>query len=102
MSEIVTGCNFVFLSHFQTLIREVEEKEVSSQQHERDASRCTVLCDVAFTRIYHLLFEIIARYIYELADHTRHCFSASAAAHKTGLDGAGTPRDVRKFGKGAL
>lgn len=56
MSEIVTGCNFVFVSYFQTLIREVEEKEVSSQQHERDASLCTVLCDVAFTLISHLLF----------------------------------------------
>lgn len=56
MSEIVMRCNFVFLCYFQTLIREVEEKEVSSQQYERDASLCTVLCDVAFTLIYHLLF----------------------------------------------
>lgn len=55
MSEIVTECNFVFLCHFQTLIREVEEKEVSSQQDERDASLCTVLCHVAFTLIYHFL-----------------------------------------------
>lgn len=56
MSAIVTRCNSVFLCYFQTLIREVEEKEVSSQQHERDASLCTVLCDVALTLIYHLLF----------------------------------------------
>ena len=69
MSEIVMGCNFVFLSYFQTLIREVEEKEVSSQHYERDASLCTVLCHVAFTLIYHLLFKRITCYIYNLNDN---------------------------------
>lgn len=45
---------FVFLFYFQTLIREVEEKEVSSQQHERDASLyCTSSC---FALIYILRF----------------------------------------------
>lgn len=96
------GVILYFLSYFQTLIREVEEKEVSSQQYERDASLCTVLCDVAFTLIYHLLFKNITRYVYELDDHSRHYFSISAATQKAGLDRAGTPRDVRKFGKGAL
>lgn len=49
MSKFVMRCNFAFLSYFQTLIREVEEKEVSSQHYERDASLCTVLWDVAFS-----------------------------------------------------
>lgn len=101
MSEFVMGCNFAFLSHFQTLIREVEEKEVSSQQYERDASLGAVL-SVAFTLIFHLLFKNIAGYVYELDDHGRHCFSISAATQKAGLDWAGTPRDIREFGKGAL
>lgn len=31
-SEIVTKSNIAFVSYFQTLIREAEEKEVSSKQ----------------------------------------------------------------------
>lgn len=45
---------------------------------------------------------LITQYMYDLDVSTRHYFSISAAAQKAGLDRAGTPRDVRKFGKAAL
>lgn len=101
MSGCVTARNSVSLCCFQSLIREVEEKEVSGEQCERDASLRTVL-SVAFTLIYPLRLKNITRYVHQPDGHSRHCFSTSAAAQKAGLDGAGAPRDVPEFGKGAL
>lgn len=55
-----------------------------------------------FLLIYHLLFKNITVLICDPADHTQQCFSTLVAAQKSGLDGAGTPWDLRKFGKGAV
>lgn len=84
---------FVFLFCFQTLIREVEEKEVSRQQGERDASLCcTSSC---FTLIYLFFFFFkLSHILMSCMIITDAIFPTPAAAQKAGLDGTGAPRDV--------
>lgn len=49
ISKLALTHNIVFIFYFQTLIKEVEEKEVGSHESVRGASRCTVVCDVDFS-----------------------------------------------------
>lgn len=90
------------LCRFQTLVREVEEKEVSSQQW-GEMPLSARWARLAPTLIFFLSLSNHHSVIFMNLMITRNtCFPTTAAAQKDRLDGAGAPRDVRQFGKGAV
>jgi hypothetical protein len=62
-------CDFEFLIYFQTLIREVEEKEVSrvSMLASHQAA-LSALSHVDFKQIYHLMFKNTNRRVDSVCD----------------------------------